>query len=72
MTLLIQLLGLYGIGMGIYVMHRREVRYGWRGKPASGCLVGVPAMILGALIIALGIYMLTRPELFLARWHIHL
>jgi hypothetical protein len=70
MTFVIQLLGIYGLGMGIYVVHRREVRYGWRGRPASGSIVGIPAIMIGGLLIALGIYMLSRPEIFAARWHI--
>ena len=71
MTFLIQLLGIYGIGMGIYVINKREVRYGWRGRPASGSIVGIPAIIVGVLLVALGICMLSRPEVFATRWHGH-
>jgi hypothetical protein len=49
MTLLIKLFGLYGIGMGAYLVHKREMKYGWRGQPARGRIVGLSRSVDRAL-----------------------
>jgi hypothetical protein len=64
MMILIQLLGVYGIGMGAYVIYKRQLRYGWRGRPATGSVVGLPAVVIGILLVVFGICMLTKPGMF--------
>lgn len=61
-TLGIQLAGLFEICLGLHVVRKQEVPYGWRGRAPSGYIRGIPAIAVGLAVIGLGIYVLLNPE----------
>lgn len=43
----------------------RRIPYGWEGREPSGYITGVPAIVVGMLMGAVGFAMLAQPELML-------
>ncbi|MBK1679659.1 hypothetical protein CKO20_04630 [Rhodocyclus tenuis] len=58
------------VGAAIQIIQQR-ITYGWEGREPSGYITGIPAVLLGLVLGALGLAMLARPELMLALfgWH---
>ena len=52
------------VGAAVQITQRRIV-YGWEGRAPSGYITGVPAVLLGLLLGALGLAMLAKPEFML-------
>ena len=53
------------VGAVVQIVQRR-IAYGWEGREPSGYLTGIPAVVLGVLLGALGLAMLAKPDLMLA------
>lgn len=45
---------------------QRRIAYGWEGREPSGYITGIPAVVLGVLLGALGVVMLVQTDLMLA------
>lgn len=52
------------VGAAIQIIQGR-IGYGWEGREPSGYITGVPAVLLGLLLGALGLAMLAEPEFML-------
>ena len=44
---------------------KRSIPYGWEGQEPSGYITGIPAVVLGLLMTAIGITMLVEPDFIL-------
>ena len=53
------------VGAIVQIVQRR-IAYGWEGREPSGYITGIPAVVLGVLLGALGVAMLAKPDLMLA------
>ncbi|KQU67930.1 MULTISPECIES: hypothetical protein [unclassified Rhizobacter] len=58
-------LGIVMLVGGIVQTIQRRIAYGLEGRPPSGYITGVPAVIVGVLWCALGVAMLARPDFIL-------
>jgi hypothetical protein len=58
-------LGIVMLVGGIVQTIQRRIAYGWEGRPPSGYITGVPAVIVGVLWCALGVAMLAQPDFIL-------
>jgi hypothetical protein len=70
-TLGIQFAGVAAIWTGGVLIRTRQVAYGWRGRPPSGYITGIPAIAIGIAVVSLGIYMPMRPEAVATWGHRH-
>jgi uncharacterized membrane protein YfcA len=53
------------VGAVVQIVQRR-IAYGWEGREPSGYITGIPAVVLGVLLGALGVAMLVQTDLMLA------
>jgi uncharacterized membrane protein YfcA len=57
--------GVVTLAAGAVQVVQRRIAYGWEGREPSGYITGVPAVLLGLLIGALGLAMLAKPDFML-------
>jgi len=50
--------------IGVYVVSKRKLGVGILGRPASLCLRGPYAIIVGVLAITLGLFILLKPHVY--------
>jgi hypothetical protein len=57
-----RLLGVAEVAFGVWVVINRRISYGIEGRPPAGVITGIPAIFIGLLTIALGIFFVFNPE----------
>jgi hypothetical protein len=62
--------GMRGIGVVMLAgacahLIKRSIPYGWEGQEPSGYITGIPAVLLGLLMVVAGLVMLVLPEFIL-------
>jgi hypothetical protein len=61
--LALRMLGVLTIAGGVVQMRERKIAYGWEGHEPSGYITGVPAFVLSAVLVAVGVVLLVAPQL---------
>ncbi|WP_417071017.1 hypothetical protein [Niveibacterium terrae] len=59
-------LGAATLAGAVVQLYRRRIAYGWEGQEPSGYITGIPAILFGLLLGALGLAMLGQPDIVLA------
>ncbi len=58
-----RLLGFAEAAWGAWMIITRRVPYGIEGRPPTGYVTGIPAVIIGLLAVALGAFFVVAPRL---------
>lgn len=59
-------MGVVTLAGAVVQIVQRRIAYGWEGREPSGYITGIPAVVLGVLLGALGAAMLVRTDFMLA------
>jgi len=60
--LALRMIGVVAVASGAVQMWHRKIAYGWEGREPSGYITGIPAFVISAVLVAVGVLLVVAPQ----------